>query len=51
MVIETVLVDDEPLARRKLRELLQRGPEALVIGEASSGSEAVRPGVTQNPKN
>jgi len=42
MVIETVLVDDEPLARRKLRELLQRDPEVLVIGEASSGSEAVR---------
>lgn len=41
MVIETVLADDEPLARRKLRELLRRDPEVLVVGEASSGSEAV----------
>jgi len=41
MVIETVLADDEPLARRKLRELLSRDPEVIVVGEASSGSEAV----------
>ena len=41
MMIETVLADDEPLARMKLRELLRRDPEVIVVGEASSGSEAV----------
>jgi two-component system LytT family response regulator len=40
--IRTLVVDDEPAARRGLRLLLERDAEIEVIGEAASGSEAVR---------
>lgn len=40
-MIRTVLVDDEPPARRKLRHLLADEPDISVIGEAGSGAEAV----------
>jgi two-component system LytT family response regulator len=36
-----VLVDDEPLARRKLRRFLDEVPEVEVVGEAVDGSDAV----------
>ena len=39
MVIQTLLADDEPLARRKLRELLREDPDVKVVGEAGNGSE------------
>jgi two-component system LytT family response regulator len=42
MTFRTILVDDEALARRRLRRLLQAHPEVLVVGEADSGAEAVR---------
>jgi two-component system LytT family response regulator len=37
----TVLVDDEPPARKRLLRLLEAHPEITVIGEAGSGEEAV----------
>jgi two-component system, LytTR family, response regulator len=37
-----VIVDDEELARRVLRELLGRHPEVEVIGECANGFEAVK---------
>ena len=40
--IRTLIVDDEPLARRNLRALLKTDPEIEIIGEARSGPEAVR---------
>ena len=40
MKIRTVLVDDEPLARMRLRNLLAQDLEIEVVGEANSGSEA-----------
>lgn len=39
--ITTVIVDDEPLARRNLRLLLKDDPEIEIAGEANSGREAL----------
>lgn len=39
--IKTLVVDDEPLARRNLRVLLEADPEVELIGEASGGAEAL----------
>ncbi len=39
--IRTLVVDDEPAARRGIVLLLERDPDILVVGEASSGAEAV----------
>ena len=40
-MIRTVLIDDEPPARRKLRHLLAGETDISIIGEAGSGAEAV----------
>lgn len=41
-VYKTILVDDEPAARRLMRNLLQEYPDVVeVIGEAGSGREAI----------
>jgi len=40
-LIRTLVVDDEPTARRGVRLLLERDPAVSVIGEAASGTEAV----------
>jgi two-component system LytT family response regulator len=39
--IKTLIVDDEPLARQTIRELLNDEPEIEIIGECKSGLEAV----------
>lgn len=39
--IRILLVDDEPLARKRLRELLKGEPDLEIVGEASTGSEAL----------
>lgn len=39
--IRTLLVDDEPLARRNLRVLLKDDAEVEVVGEARNGAEAL----------
>ncbi len=39
--IRTLLVDDEPLARRTLSLLLKNDPEITIIGECSNGFEAI----------
>jgi two-component system LytT family response regulator len=41
MKIKTLIVDDESLARERLRQLLQDHPEIEVIGECADGKEAV----------
>ena len=38
----TVIVDDEPLARKRLKDLLQDDPRFLLAGEAETGNDAVR---------
>jgi two-component system LytT family response regulator len=40
-MIRALIVDDEPLARRRLRSLLRREPDIEIIGEASNGQESV----------
>jgi DNA-binding LytR/AlgR family response regulator len=42
MTIRALVVDDEPLARRRLRRLLGDHPDVEVVGEADSGDAAVR---------
>ena len=41
MKIRTLIADDEPLARERLRKLLEEEAELEVIGECSNGREAV----------
>jgi two-component system LytT family response regulator len=40
--IRTLIVDDEPLARRRLRSLLEDEADIEIVGEAANGTEAVR---------
>jgi len=40
-MIRTLIVDDEPLARRKIREFLKEDREIEVVGECGTGSQAV----------
>ena len=39
--MRVLIVDDEPLARRRLREMLAEAPDVEVVGECSDGEEAV----------
>jgi two-component system LytT family response regulator len=41
MPIEALIVDDERLARQRLRRLLDTEPDVAVVGECASGREAV----------
>lgn len=41
MKIRTLIVDDEPLARERLRSFLHGQPEIEVIGECGTGTEAI----------
>ena len=38
--IRTVIVDDEPLARRNLRLLLEKDPQIEIVEECGNGREA-----------
>lgn len=40
-MIRALIVDDEPLARERIRDLLDEEPDIEVIGECGDGSEAV----------
>jgi two-component system LytT family response regulator len=40
--IRALIIDDEPLARRRLRSLLERDREIEIAGESAGGREAVR---------
>lgn len=39
--VRTIIIDDEPVARRGIRLLLDRDPAMTVVGEAMDGAEAV----------
>jgi len=41
MFIQTLIADDEVLARRKLRQLLNDEPDIQIVGEGSSASEII----------
>lgn len=40
--LRALIVDDEPLARKRLRDLLAPEPALEIVGEAASGSDAVK---------
>ena len=40
--IRALIVDDEPLARRGIRQLLERERDVVIVGEARDGREALR---------
>jgi two-component system LytT family response regulator len=42
MTIRTCIVDDEPLARERIRSLLATEPDVEVICDCADGAEAVR---------
>lgn len=42
MQICTLIVDDEPLACVRLRELLQSDPDVVIVGEGATGEDALR---------
>ena len=39
--IRALIADDEPLARRGIRRLLQSAPDIEIVGEAGNGQEAL----------
>ena len=41
LMIRTIIVDDEPLARSNLSVLLRRDPEIEIVAECGSGAEAL----------
>ena len=41
-MIRALIVDDEPLARRGVRQLLAHYPDVRVVGECRNGGEAIR---------
>ncbi len=47
--IRTLIVDDEPLGRERIRMLLQDDPEVLLVGECKDGHEAVAAIEAQQP--
>ena len=40
--MKTLIVDDEPIARRVLREELEALPDVLIVGEAENGKQALQ---------
>lgn len=47
--VRVLIVDDEGLARQRIRRLVQAEPDAEVIGECANGPEAVAAICTQQP--
>lgn len=47
--IKTLIIDDHPLFRKGVIQLLGMAPEFEVIGEASSGEEGVARALELNP--
>jgi len=47
--MRVLIVDDEPLARRGLRQELERFPTVQVVGECQNGAEAIEAIVTRGP--
>jgi two-component system LytT family response regulator len=50
MPITAVIVDDEPLARKRIRRLLSAASDVIVVGEAADGEEALRVVDEQRPQ-
>lgn len=41
-MVKVLIVDDEALARRRVRELLAGNPAVQIIGEAGTGKDAIK---------
>lgn len=48
--IRTLIIDDEPLARRRVRKLLGADPDFDILGECANGREAIREILAQKPQ-
>ena len=48
--MKALIVDDEPIARRVLREELELFPEVMIVGEAGDGKEALQRIAKLQPK-
>lgn len=42
MTLRTLIVDDEPLARRHVRRIVETDPDVAIVGEHGNGRDAVR---------
>lgn len=49
MKLRVLIVDDEPLARERLRQLLESEADVEVVGEATNGVDAIEAAEAQNP--
>ncbi len=49
MTIRTIIVDDEPLARDRIKRLLREEDEIDVIGECGNGADAIKAITSENP--
>lgn len=49
MPIRTLIVDDEPLARDRMRSMLEKEPEVEIVGECADGTSALRDIRLKNP--
>lgn len=49
-MMRVLIVDDEPIARRGLRRLLEAEPDIEIVGEAASGTTAVEAIATLKPE-
>jgi len=47
--MKTLIVDDEPIARRVLREELEAIPQVVIVGEAENGKQALEQIATLQP--
>lgn len=50
MAITALIVDDEPLARKRMRKLLRAAEDVTVVGEAADGEEALRAVAERRPQ-
>jgi two-component system LytT family response regulator len=47
--IRALIVDDEPLARRRIRRMLAHDPEVAIVGDCSNGRDAIAAIKSENP--
>lgn len=48
-MIKVLIIDDEPLARFRISDLLKKDPDVFILGECKNGTEAVRHIHQKNP--
>ena len=48
-MIKTLIIDDEPLARFRIADLLKKDPDVFILGECKNGTEAIRAVHQKNP--